>query len=329
MMDVKEILTRCENAGMLRLGRPSGDWYMCHCPFHKDGQENRPSCGVSLKGTYERGKFNPPGTFHCFTCGSVKTMKETIEFLFNKYNPSPTTAQSITSLIEDVNYTYETVFDGNEIDQLTNLIRKKRSETIPYPMPSEEELASYRYTVQYMYDRKLNDDVISRFDVGFDPKFQPDGWNEPIPCVTFPVRNKQGKTLFIVRRSIEGKYFFMPERIKKPVYGLDTIPQNCNSICICESIFNALTCEAYGYPAVALLGTGDEYQYSQLSGLQALNFVICLDPDDAGDKGTRRLIKKFKSSRILWKMNIPKGKDVNDLTKEEFDYLYQHELEWV
>lgn len=328
-MDVKHILNILESSGMLKLGRQSGDWMMCHCPFHKDGQERRPSCGVSLKGSYERQKFNPPGQFHCFTCGETKGMNETLEFLFSKFHPPKELIESITSLTEDFDHTYEQIFDSNEIDQITNLLKFKKAEYAPYPTITEEELASYRFTVPYMYERKLTDEVINRFDVGFDANYIPgEDWQTPVPCLTFPVRNSKGKVLFIYRRSVVSKHFFMPTGIRKPVYGLDTLPQSCASICICESIINALTCESYGYPAVALLGTGDEYQYSQLIGISCPNFILCLDGDEAGRKGTRQIVNKFKNSRILWKMDIPDGKDVNDLSKEEFNYLISH-LSWV
>ena len=322
-MKVSDTLEKLSQYGMLKLGRPSGDWHMVHCPFHKDGQESKPSCGVSLKGSHYNGKFNPPGQFHCFTCGAVKTLNETLQFLFDKYHPSKDIIDDIQSTTGDFDYQYDTIFSGQEIDNVLAVLRPKRPKKSPYPYPTEEELSQYRYTIQYMYDRKLTDDIIEKYDVGFDANWQPKGWKTTCPSVTFPVRDRNGVCLFIARRSIAGKNFFLPENIRKPVYGLDMIPEDATHVCICESIFNALTCVLYGHPAVALLSTGDEYQYSQLSGLGVNNFILCLDPDEAGQKGTERLIRKFKNSRLLWKLNIPEGKDVNDLSKEEFDFLFE------
>ena len=46
-----------------RIKETSGD-IMVSCPFHKEGQERRPSCGIK-KHTDERGIA---GSMHCFSC---------------------------------------------------------------------------------------------------------------------------------------------------------------------------------------------------------------------------------------------------------------------
>ena len=47
---------------------------------------------------------------------------------------------------------------------------------------------------------------------------------------------------------------------------------------------------------------------------------MCFDGDAAGNKGTNNFIKNVKNSFISV-VKIPLGKDVNDLTKDEFDKL--------
>jgi DNA primase len=114
----------------------------------------------------------------------------------------------------------------------------------------------------------------------------------------------------------------MPLDVTKPVYGLYELPDNCKSVIVCESCFNALTCWVYGKPAVALLGTGDPYQINQLKQLGVNEFILALDPDDAGIKGTKRLKRALGSNAICWEIEgIPEGKDINDLTLEEFNNL--------
>lgn len=128
----------------------------------------------------------------------------------------------------------------------------------------------------------------------------------------------------------------MTKDIQKPVYGMYELPDNVNSLIICESCFNALTAVAYGYNAVALLGTGTSYEITQLQRCGAGEFVLCLDNDDAGRRGTAKLKKALSQVGIVWTMTIPpleikdpntgevtlKSRDVNDLSKEEFDYYY-------
>ena len=45
------------------------------CPYHKNGQERRPSAGIRKS----------DGLFHCFACGETHTMSEMISHCFGKY----------------------------------------------------------------------------------------------------------------------------------------------------------------------------------------------------------------------------------------------------
>ena len=87
-----------------------------------------------------------------------------------------------------------------------------------------------------------------------------------------------------------------------------------------------------------MLGTGTEKQYKQLLEIECKGYVCSLDNDTAGIKGTKRLIEfllKHKKYNIYVAV-YPKGKDVNDLTYEEFkkipiltykEWLYSYEEE--
>jgi len=183
---------------------------------------------------------------------------------------------------------------------------------------TEEELDKYRFYHDYMYIRKLNDVVIEKFDIGYDNETQ---------CLTFPVRDVQGRTLFIARRGVTGKFFNYPENVDKPLYGIYELPKDCKEVIICESIFNALTCWVYGRPAIALMGLGSEKQYEMLNNLNVRSLVLALDPDEQGDRATKKLqrnilhkiISVFMYPNYMYENKL----DINDLTKEEFDNLVE------
>lgn len=84
-----------------------------------------------------------------------------------------------------------------------------------------------------MFERKLTEEVINKFDIGFDKKTN---------CITFPVYNNEGKCLFVVKRNVSFKKFYIPEGVDKVIFGLNQIPKDCNELIICESVINALTC---------------------------------------------------------------------------------------
>lgn len=273
-----------------------GDELQVTCPMHKDGNENKPSAGILLS---DKGDV-PAGTIHCFSCNYTASLPKLISDCFGVDN------------IEFGNAWLETNFDNKNIEERNTLIIPERDKVKPREFVSELELENYRYYHPYMYKRKLTDEIISKFDVGFDVNTN---------CITFPTNDEYGNCLFITRRSVEKKFFNYPKDVEKPVYGLDKLPVGCKSVIICESIINALTCWVYGFPAVALLGLGTEHQYQILKRSGIRNFILGFDGDVAGENGAKKFIKNFKQNYSIKKLNLPQGKDINDLTKEEFEKL--------
>lgn len=276
----------------IKLGQ---DNIMVTCPFHKNGQEKKASCGISIK----------DGTVHCFTCGTVKSFTQMLSYCLG-YNDNG--EKGLNWIINNLDY--------DKLEQRSlpfNLNREK--EEITYV--SEQELDSYRYYHQYMFDRKLTKEVIEKFDVGFDIKNN---------SVTFPVRDINGRTLFIARRRVDYKYFNYPSGVLKPLYGVYEMNKSDKSIILCESIFNCLTCYVYGKDALALNGTGSKEQIEQISKLNVRSIYLGLDNDEAGNRGSIRIYEKLKNRFIFYRMIFPVGKDINDLNKEEFENIYYNAI---
>lgn len=325
--DVETALHYMDAHGLIRLSKPTNSWYMMHCPFHSGGNEKKPSCGCSLEGAAKGGVFYPPGRFNCFACGASYSFGAGIKEILKLKGTSisahpdlePYTNENFTkhtgSLIpEDIMTAALNTFAADNL--------KIRAMNKPKYV-TQEELAQYRFIVPYMYQRKLTNEVIDKYDVGFDGNYQVSS-GRIVPCITFPVRDVKGNTLFICRRSIEGKFFFLPRDIEKPVYGMYELPPETKEVIICESIFNALTCVVYGHPAVALFGTGTPYQFNQLKKLGVNSYVICMDNDDAGNRGAAKVKRALKDSAFVWTMHVPEGKDANDLEYSEFVEAYNN-----
>lgn len=297
-----------------------------NCPMHKGGQERKPSCGITTTQIkYPDGRVVEPGTVHCFTCGYTAPLTEMISNLFG-YNDFG--VFGATWLAK--NFVTLSVEERPELK--LDLSRKpSKSEESVASFITEEELDSYRYIHPYMYKRKLTDDIIELFDVGYDNNFtlvSESGSKVTYRCITFPVRDVEGRTLFIARRSVDTKFFHYPKEVMKPVYGLYELRQYYGNnlpseIIICESMLNALTCWVYGKPAVALNGTGTPFQYKQLEQLPVRKFILGLDPDEAGDRGRAKIHKYFEKKRMITDYVIPENSDINDLTKEQFDSLHE------
>lgn len=279
--------------------------YMVCCPFHKQGQERKPSMGI----------LKSDGTCHCFACGWVGSLAEMISNCFG-YDDFGSFGNRW--LIK--NFLTIKVEDREDID--LNLTRKTVSKQITYV--SEEELDSYRYFHPYMYKRRLTDEIIELFDIGYDKNTD---------CITFPVRDISGNTLFIARRSVKTKYFNYPQGVDKPLYGLyeymeELKTADCESsfndfseVIVCESMIDALTCWVYGKYAVALNGLGNELQFKQLRELPCRKLILATDNDKAGMSARVNIAKNVKN-KILTQYIIPEGKkDINDLEESEFNSL--------
>jgi len=315
---LKELKSQLELNGILRFAefKVGSSNIQFNCPIHNDGQEKRPSCGISIIN-----KENvPAGTVHCFACGYTASLEEMISHCFGKNdngefgkewlikNFLTISVENRKDIILDINRNNNTTNNTNYINYIT-----------------EEELDTYRYYHPYMYQRKLTNEIIEKFDVGYDNHFElKDKFGKVknvLKCLTFPVRDEKGNVLFIARRSVDIKFFHYPEGVDKPVYGLYELPKDADEVIVCESILNALTCYVYGKPAVALLGLGTEYQYEQLRKLHCRKIITAFDPDMAGYRATQRLKKALKGYKLITSYILPEGKDINDLEEDEFKNL--------
>lgn len=266
------------------------------CPFHSGGHERTPSCEILLE---DKGS-TPAGTVHCFGCGYRASL---VKFIANCLNIS---YKQATEWILSVS-NYDVIQSTRDISEIELKLDNEDVEE-ETPEVSIDELKQYDYIHPYMFERKLTDDIIKKFDVGYDPKTD---------SLTFPVY-VDGKCVFVAKRRVKYKRFDLPELKNKPIYGLDYITDN--EFIICEGVIDALTCWSYGKQAVALFGTASDYQLKVLNNVRQRKLVIGTDGDEAGDKAARRIAKAL-TNKLVTRLDIPKGKDMNDLSKEEFDKL--------
>lgn len=272
-----------------------GDYIRVTCPYHKDGHENRPSC--SIHASYNSDL--EPGLLHCFTCGEVEPLYKVVahvlqvnddiakEWLVERFG---------TSIIEK----------AVEFPSLETI--KEEEEFI-----DESTLNKYAYYHPYMFKRGLTEEVINKFKIGYDDETK---------SIVFPVWDEKGNLVMITERSVEGKKYHIQANKKKSVYLLNyIIKENKTTVYVVESQINALTLWSWGYPAIALLGTGSNEQYNILNKSGIRSYILCFDGDDAGKKGRKRFIDNVNKNVFILSKDIPEGKDVNDLTKEQFDAL--------
>lgn len=274
------------------------------CPYHSLGQESNPSAGIL---TVDKEGLKA-GVFHCFCCGQKSNIFKLIAFVLGQGEDNPQFGRKW--LVDNFGGIYH--YTAPKLQTLDDLLPK------PKNFVTEEELKNYRGIYHpYAEQRKITREVAAKYDVGYDTKSQ---------CLTFPVKDEWDRVVFCFRRGIKGRYFNYPEEAEKPVYGAEFARDVRSPVIVCESVINALTCVGWGYSAVALMGTGNKKQFKQLENFQALILVLGLDGDEAGRKATKRIQENIPN-KIFKVLDIPTGKDINDLTKEEFDKLYNKAFE--
>jgi len=301
------------------------------CPVHKNGQEHKPSCGVSTVEVIRNGTKYHAGTVHCFTCGYTADLFEFVSYCWGSNDRNFGKRYVIQK--------YNTMNIESRPDIKLNLDRTNKTK-LPYSYIEESELDRYRYTSTYLYNRGFNDDTIYFYEFGYDKEAR---------AITIPVRDHKGGLVFIKKRMLSSfapnKYLNVTGVPKQHlIYGfyhmLQLIDAINNKTClnkkleenykrfgliITEGEFNTAYLVQNGYPAISLLGRILFKQQKELLlkyGIKQLS--LWLDNDDAGKEAhdviTNQLRGQFKLTRPDYE-KYPDLNDANEFTPEQLDTL--------
>lgn len=279
--------------------RNNGDNIQTNCPFHKNGQERKPSFGVN-------GEIDK---CHCFSCGWAGTIEEMISELYGYQDEGKFGKRWLIKRFNTIEIeTRPNIMDGFNYDRKKTMVSiHKKSIFDSTKEITEEELDKYRYIHPYLYERGLTDEIIERFDIGYDRERKE---------ITFPVRDIEGRCVFVAGRSTERKFFRLPQGLNKPLYQGYRFVDGSYKICyVTESFLNCLTCWKYDKPAIAMIGTGNKKQYEILNKLPVREYILAFDPDEAGRKATERF-RKNVHGKIIKELVYPDNRDINDLQEE-------------
>lgn len=309
IVDLVRTEIRTQGIDLLKDMKKTHNNIMVTCIAHGDGNERKPSLGISTVDVVRNGRTFKAGTCNCFTCGYTADIAEFISNAFGHNDKGMFGYKWITQ-----NFVNLSIEKRKPIE--LNMSRDESDIFDIEPSISEVELAKYRYTHPYMYERKLTDKVIEYFDIGFDKDKQ---------ALTFPVLDKYGDCVLIQRRSVNSKQFINDEGGNKGnhIFGLHQVYKNISwikELYICESPIDALTCWTYRVPAVALMGANiTEAQVKLLRELPVRKFISALDNDKAGSEGHEKLKRLLGDIKLIFRLKFPEDvKDVNAMNAEQF-----------
>ena len=288
-MSYDKLLSICKevqrNTRYFKSIKETTDNILVSCPYHKGGQENHPSCGIHVKTL----------VYHCFSCGAVGNFFDMMQDIYHPID------------VEELQ---------TERDEFDIKIPEREVKSIT---PKKKPVVQLDYKVgltKYLQSRGLTSEICKRYAVGYKDDL-----------VVFPTRDMKGEIIFYVTRNVYKKEYTLSKDIK-PVYGLYELFRdypNADSCFIVESPINALTLAVWGFKAVALMGTGSKEQLDVLKNLPIREYYLLLDGDDAGRKGAERIRKYLVKNKIIHTVLIYEGKDVNDLSREEFSKLLKEQ----
>lgn len=287
---------------LLREVKDAGDNLLVTCPYHKDGQERKPSC------TILKVRDNPKVTFGTCSCFSCKRSVSLPQLVADFFGEDLGTGEDW--LVNNFGGDY---FETNLLPPIAEQPASKKKE----PELDSSVLLKYDYYHPYMWQRKLTKEVVDFFRVGYDATKR---------AITFPVWDEKGKLRFITERSVETKRFWIPSHANKQVlYLLNfAIQLNVPMMAVTEAQIDALTCWGYGIPCCATLGgvTDQQIEILERSGIGII--ITAFDNDEWGKRFTEKLKKRFRRDVLVYELHLPEGKkDINDLSREEFERCFQ------
>ena len=314
--EVEQILSDLKlevyEAGLLRDIHNTGSDIMCTCPFHKGGHERKPSCGVLLKERVSDGRKYEAGTVHCYTCGYTADLPQFTadllglgdkvagyRWLVSKYTYTVKERPPLELDFYRGDMTKTTTTDTADVEQYHSNMRNSVE------------------VIRYLERRKIKDWVAERYQIGYDTTDK---------TVLFPVKDLDGNVAFFKGRSIQGKHFYNAKDVDKTsqVYGLYEVMEaykrgeiNLHTkIWITESEIDALTLIGQGEYAVAIMGSHiADKQCRALERTPFRNFILALDNDPAGRKGSQQIKsilipRGFRFTNLQWNTSL---KDINDI----------------
>ncbi len=288
LIDILKTLQGELTNGKLRTILPSGNEYKVPCPVHSEGLEKKEACFITEE-----------GVFHCFVCNESGNLQKFVGLCFDKDE-----YYGKTWLISHFGKELYKESLGLEPIKLSNKQVSKK-------YLDESILDSFQSYHPYMTKRKLSQSTCEKFKVKYDPN---------TTSIVFPVWDLNNKLLMLTKRSVNSKKFIIDKGIEKPVYLLNYIVNNkLPYVIIAESQINCLYCHSLNIAAVATFGchlTANQLNQLKRSGIH--NFIIMYDGDTAGAAGAAELKSKLEKFALVTVVNMPFGKDINDLSKDEF-----------
>lgn len=315
----------------------TGNNHMGLCPFHN---EKSPSFSVS----------GQKQMYHCFGCGVGGNV-----FTFVMEYENYSFVEALKYLAERVNIALPEQEYSEEAKKKKDLkgqlleINRQAAKYFFYQLKSERGTIAY----EYLTNRKLSDETISKFGLGYSNKYSNDlyqylkqlGYSDEIlkqsglvsidetkgaydkfwNRVMFPIMDVNNRVIGFGGRVMgegEPKYLNSPETLlfdkSRNLYGLNVArTSRKHNMLICEGYMDVIALHQAGFNnAVASLGTAFTGLQANLLKRYTSEVLLTYDSDGAGTKAALRAIPILKEAGLSIKViNMQPYKDPDEFIK--------------
>lgn len=314
----------------------TGNNHMGLCPFHN---EKSPSFSVS----------GQKQMYHCFGCGVGGNV-----FTFVMEYENYSFVEALKYLAERVNIAlpeqeYSEEAKKKDLKGQLLEINRQAAKYFFYQLKSERGTIAY----EYLTNRKLSDETISKFGLGYSNKYSNDlyqylkqlGYSDEIlkqsglvsidetkgaydkfwNRVMFPIMDVNNRVIGFGGRVMgegEPKYLNSPETLlfdkSRNLYGLNVArTSRKHNMLICEGYMDVIALHQAGFTnAVASLGTAFTGLQANLLKRYTSEVLLTYDSDGAGTKAALRAIPILKEAGLSTKViNMKPYKDPDEFIK--------------
>lgn len=262
------------------------------CPFHKDTQRSF---------SMSRSK----GIWQCFGCGEKGDL-----------------------------YTFVSKMEGIFRWQAILLVREMASRTTIKPIkkitPQIEEikilsdsiLQNYRFRHKWLYREGFKENILREWEIGFSKK----EW-----AITIPVRNQFNQLVGIIYRKMKGepRYKYMKD-FRKSLFLFGSNKLESKDGIIVEGSLDVVWLYQWGYRnTVAIMGNLISDKQAELMTQYFDCITLCLDNDDGGTRGTKKIIEKLSKKIPIYLTKLPSNrKDIRECSEKEIKEIFSNRINY-
>lgn len=175
---------------------------------------------------------------------------------------------------------------------------------------------------EWLVNRAISENIIDKFNIGSTENGR----------IAIPVKDSLGKILFYkYRRGPEftvGPKYTYDKGATVNLFNIEVLFQKPEKVVICEGEFDVMVLESLGIHAVTSTGGATSFQESWVPFFKDLDVYVCMDNDDAGQKGLVKICNFLPDAKYVpLPAEVGDHGDITDFfvklkkTKKDFEIL--------